>query len=528
MKTFTTTIILIFFGIKIFAQPSTATMKAKLKSKNPNATSIEFTGNGHTERSLSNGVYKNFYIRGYKIKEPTKYPGIIYNYYGQLQYIQNGSSWAFSNFLVGDSWYEGVPEPDWNEIIKLLNSDIEKYVNNYHYTEIVGDISSIKLADDPEYHWHTLSSVSFNTVVTYSEKVGNTKLGTGEHQYKVRLYSDGYKKPWKSFISSHDKKYSKLNVKYKDYTSAEIDAMKTLSEIDQEKKAAKEMASLPNVEVKKFESGKQLFYYTHNIIMTKERDVILAYFYKVIDKKNCFVKGSESLMSDNTRKWVDRVLDNIEGYRIAHCQYPTVKEESETRIRFYDRKNRRMLTMSGVKRDDTWMLTDVDFYPPRKDEYSSLEGNDANCQSKPDLTYIPPRKEIKYEIGDKVTGTFSNGEYNAFIDKKDLNYSNRYFIKLAGDKSGKGYWMKENKLKQGHVGKNINGNGNSSTSKSKSTTSKSSSVNFKVGDIVYVKTTKGKLKATIKKISGKKALVDFKSPLYNETWVSISNCFYKK
>ena len=524
MKTLTLTIILIFFGVNVFAQPSTATMKAKIKSNHPSATIIEFTGDGYTERSLNNGVYKNFYIRGYEIKEPTKYAGITYHYFGSIQYIQNGGSWSFSNFLVGDSWYEGVPEPDWNEILTLLNSDIENYLNNYHYTQIVGDLSPIKLADDPEYHWHTLSSVSFNTVVTYSEKVGSTKIGTGEHKYEVRLYSDGYKKPWKSFISSHDKNYSKLNVEYKDYTSDEIDEMKTLWDIDQEKKAAEEIASLPKVDVKKFESGKQLFYYTHNIIMTEERDVILAYFYKVIDKESCFVKGSEVLMSNKTRKWVDNVLDNLEGYRIAHCQYPTVKEESETRIRFYDRRNRRMLDMYGVKRGDTWMLTDIDFFSPREDEYASLKGNDANCQGEPDLTYTPPRKEIKYEVGDKVTGVFSNGEYNAFIDKKDPNYSNRYFIKLEGDNSGKGYWFEEVNLKQGHVGKDINGSG----SKDNSSTSKSNSSSFKVGDVVFVNTTNGKMKATIKEIKDKKALVDFKNPLYDDTWVSISNCSYKK
>lgn len=521
MKTLTSTILLILIGIITFAQPSAGTMQAKIKSNHPTATSIEFTGDGYTERSLDNGVYRNFYIRGYEIKAPSEYAGITYHYFGQLQYVQNGGTWVFSNFLVGDSWYEGVPEPDWNEIATLLNSDIEKYVNNNHYVDIVGDISPITLANDPDYHWHTLSSVSFNTNVTYSEKVGYTKLGTGEHQYKVRLYSDGYKEPWKSFSSSHDKNYSKLNVEYKDYSAEEIEAMKTLWEINQEKISAKELASLPKVEVQKFESGKQLFYYTHNIIMTEERDVILAYFYKVIDKENCFVKGSKTLMSKDTREWVDKVLDNLEGYRIAHCEYPTVKEESETKIRFYDRKNSRMLDMRGVKRADTWMLTEVDFFPPRKDEYSSLQGNDANCQGEPDLTYTPPREEIKYEVGDKVTGIFSNGEYNATIDKKDPNWDNRYFIKLVGDNSGKGYWMEEKNLKQGHVGKDM-GSGSSSSSSS------SGSSDFKVGETVFVNTTKGKMKATIKEIKGEKALVDFKNPMYDDTWVTLTNCSYEK
>jgi hypothetical protein len=517
MKTLITTMFMILLGIIVIAQPSEGTMIAKIKSNHPSATSVELTGNGSTEKTYDNGAYRNYYMHAYRIKAPTEYPGITYCYVGQVQYVQSGGAWVFDNFLIGDKYYEGVPDPDWNEVLALLNTDIEGYVKNNHYVDIVGDISPIELTNDPDYHWHDLNSVSFNTKVTYSEKQGYTELAKGERYYRVRLYSDGYKEPWKSFNSTYEKdKIDKNSFVITKYTSEELDAMKTLWEI-----AAKELASLPKVDVKKFESGKQLFYYTHNMIMTEERDVILAYFYKVIDKENCFVKGSETLMSDDTRKWVDKVLDNLEGYRIAHCEYPTVKEESETKIRFYDRKNSRMLDMRGVKRNDTWMLTEVDFFPPRKDEYSSLQGNDANCQGEPDLTYTPPREEIKYEVGDKVTGIFSNGEYNATIDKKDPNWDNRYFVKLVGDNSGKGYWMEEKNLKQGHVGKDM-GSGSSSSSSS------SGSSDFKVGETVFVNTTKGKMKATIKEIKGEKALVDFKNPMYDDTWVTLTNCSYEK
>ncbi|PLW92676.1 MAG: hypothetical protein C0592_09730 [Marinilabiliales bacterium] len=520
MKTLTSTILMFLIGIVVFAQPSQGTMIAKIKANHPSATSVELTGNGYTEQSYDNGAYRDFYLHSYRIKAPTEYSDITYCYSGQIQYVKSGGAWVFDNFNIGDKWYEGVPDPDWNEILALLMSDIEGYVKNNHYVDIVGNISPIELTDDPDFHWHDLNSVSFNTKVTYSEKQGYTKLAKGERYYRVRLYSDGYQEPWKSFNSTYEKdKIDKNSFEITEYTSEELDAMKTLYEIDMENAAAKELENLPKIEVKKFESGKQLYYYTHDIILTKEKDVILAYFYKVIDKETCFVKGSSSLMSNDTREWVDKVLDNLEAYRACYCLYPTVKEEKETRIRFYDRENRRMLDMAGVQRNDTWMLTEVDFYAANEDEQARLKSNSSNCQDAPDLTYVPPREVVSYKVGDAVTGVFSNGEYNATIDKTDPYNSQRYFIKLIGDNSGKGYWMEEKNLKQGHVGTNINGGGSSSSSSSQS---------FKVDDVVYVNTTKGKMKATIKEISGEKALVDFKNPMYDDTWVSLSNCSYDK
>jgi len=507
-------------SILTFAQPSQGTMTAKIKGDDSSITSVEFIGNGEIRKEYDDGAWHNYFYQSYKSKSNTDYPGITYVYSGVIRYENN----QFDQYLIGDSYYEGVPDPDWDEVVALLNTDIEGYVKNNHYVDIVGELSDIELTDDPDFVWHKLNSVSFNTKVTYSEKQGYTELATGERYYRVRLYSDGYKEPWKSFNSSYLKdKVDKNSFEIKEYTSEEIEAMKTLWEIDEENKAANILASLPKIEVPTFQSGKQLFYYTHDIIMTKDNNEILAYFYAVADPEKCFVKGSSSLMTKDAKEWVNKILDNIEGYRIAHCQYPSIAEEKDHKIRFYDRKNSRMLTMYGEKQEDGWKLTEIEFAAPREDEYAGLRDNDANCQGEPDLTY---RERNVYKAGDKVTGVFSNGEYNGTVDMADPS-RNRYQIMLVNDKPGKKYWVDEVNLKPGHVGKNIgessSSSNNSDENNSSSSSSSSSSETFKVGDKVIVKTTQGDKKVKIIKYASHKYLVKFNDPRLGDTWCAPSN-----
>lgn len=64
----------------------------------------------------------------------------------------------------------------------------------------------------------------------------------------------------------------------------------------------------------------------------------------------------------------------------------------------------------------------------------------------------------------------------------------------------------------------------SSTEKSTSTSSGS----YKVGDDVYIATASGKLKATIKEISGKKVFDNYKSPMYENAWAAIGTLSKEK
>lgn len=519
MKTLITTMFMILLGIIVIAQPSDGTIKAKIQADSPSATNIELLGSGTTSREYSDGAYYNYYRRSYRTTKPTTYTGISEVYSGSIQYVQSGGSYVFSQYLIGDHWFIGVPDPDKNEILTMLNADLEKYLKNVYYNRVVGELSPITFPADPEYHWHELTSVSFLTKVTYSEKVNSTQVRKAEHTYRVRIYSDEFKGPWKSFNSSREEE-DKNAGEVITYTREELEAIPTLSQLDAENRAKAIMASLPNVgDIPAFQSSTQLFYYIHDIILNKSSDEVKAYLYKVIAPV-CYQANSTILLNNGDKEWFDKVVDNHEAYKACFCPYPTVKAVQSNMIQWYDRNNKRMLRMTATQVEDTWKLTIIDFYPASKTEQDEMKNNDANCQEAPDLTV---REVTSYAVGDAVTGIFSNGEYNATIDKTDPYNSNRYFIKLVGDNSGKGYWMEEVNLKKGHVGTNINGGSSSSSS-----SSSSSEGSFKVGDDVYVNTTKGKMKATIKEISGEKALVDFKNPMYDDTWVTLTNCSFEK
>ena len=504
-----------------YAQPSESAMISKIKSgdKNGKILNVELLGSGISEKVYEDGAWHSYYRRSYKTKSKTDYTGIYLIYFGAIQYELIGGSYQYDNMLVGDWNYEGVPDPNKDEILALLNADLIKYLGRNTYNDIVGDLSEITFPSDIKFHWHELTSVSFLTKVTYSEKISSTEVRKAEHTIEVRLYADEFKGPWKSFMSTKkDDGSSKNSGEIIKYTAEEMAQMKTLAELDEENAAKAFLSSLPEVEdVPVFESDKQMFYYIHEIVMTKPTEEVKAYLYKVLEP-SCYEENSTVLLKSWAQKWYDNVGANHQAYIDAHCMYPTVKAYQSGMITFYDRENRRMLRMVGVENEGTYKLREIDFYPAPASDIERMKANDANCGEKPDLTV---RKVISYEVGDKVIGIFSNGEFPGFVDKKDPYNSNRYFVKLDGDNSGKGYWMDEVNMKPNTNPQQSNAN-NADNNQTEETT-KTQDVTFNVGDKVIVNTTQGKKKGKIIKYASHKYLVKFIDQRYGETWVANGN-----
>jgi transcription antitermination factor NusG len=521
MKTLLTISGIFLFGLISFAQPSDAQLIAKIKADNPSATKVELFGQGIITKVIddqnSDGYaeYYSYYRHTYRTHKPTDYTGITEVYSGSIQYINNGSAFVFDQYLIGDRWFLGVPDPDQGEILKMLKSDIENFVENAHYISIVGDISEITFPADPEYLWHELTSVSFLLNVTYAEKISYTQVRKAKHTYNVRMYSDAFKGPWKSSLSTREEEDSNEG-EITTYTADELRAIPSLSQIDAENKAKLELSSLPNVgNVPVFDSGEKLFYFIHDIILTKSTQEVKAYLYKVLSV-NCFIENSTVIVNDYNQQWINKILDNHEAYIACYCPYPAIKHQQSNMLQFYDKVNTKMLRMQGVEEGGTWKIITIDFYPSSKSEQDQMRNMTENCEKQPELK---SESKPQYKVGDNVTGVFSNGEFDGVIDQIDAA-SNKYYIKLSGDNSGTGYWMDAQFVKPGHTGKLINGGSSSSTS---------SGSNFKVNETVYVLTSSGeKVKAKIKEISGDKANVHFSNPMYQDMWVSLSNCSREK
>jgi hypothetical protein len=519
MKALKITLFFILIVVIAKAQPSESQLLAKIKADHPSATNVELYGKGiitqMVDEENDDAVLYMYYRHYYRSTTPTEYQGISQVYSGGIQYVSNSGSFIFDQYLVGDVWYIGVPDPDKTEILKMLKSDMETFLENAHYIDIVGDVSEITFPADPEFLWHQLTSVSFLVNVTYSEKINYTQVKKAQHTYRVRLYSDEFKGPWKSFMSTREDTDKNSTEELLTYTAEELRAIPSLSQIDAENKVKSSQSDLPSVDVPVFSTGQELFYFIHDIILTKSNNEIKAYLYKLISP-NCYQENSTVILNDYNQQWFDKVVNNVDAYRACFCEYPLVKHEQSNMIQFMDKANNRMLRISGNQEEGTWKILSIEFYPASKSEQDEMKGMTQNCQPKPLIVKVE-----KYKVGDKVTGIFSNGEYNALVEQVD-EASNKYYIKLVGDNSGNGYWLEAQFVKPGHTGTLINGG-------SESNTNSSSGYDFKVNETVYVLTSNGeKVKAEILEIKGDKAMVDFTNAAYQNMWVSLSNCSRKK
>ncbi len=115
----------ILFSILSFAQPSQGTMTAQIKGDYASGTflSVEYTGTGTSEKEYADGAWHNYFYQNYRSKSKTDYPGITHIYRGVIRYENN----QFDQYLIGDSWYEGVPDPDQEELLAILKADLVKF-----------------------------------------------------------------------------------------------------------------------------------------------------------------------------------------------------------------------------------------------------------------------------------------------------------------------------------------------------------------------------------------------------------------
>ncbi len=415
----------------INAQPKKAEMIKKIDAEYENIK-IELLGDGGIDQEWENGIpVENFY-QPFRIKQTTEYEGVNLLYKASLKYQRSGSKWIFKQFTVGSTTYEGLETPDKNEVITLLKANYEKWLQPT-YDEIVGDLSEITFPEDPEWYWHKVNYISFKVKITYSAIVSYTEVEKSENVFKISLKRPDINGKWGDVYGyiEPDRKKSLGRTKY---TESEIKKMETLDEID----AKETMNSLPKVEdAPNFASDEQLFYYIHNKILTSPNESIESHILKVIDK-SCYEAGSDVYFQAYHANWINHLVEKANAYKEMFCQYPGVKAYQTGQIEFLDRELRSYMTMTAVQRGSTWKLIDFKFYPADSDVLQRMKNNDSNCQQKPDLEV---KAVERFNAGDKVNVQFSNGTRACKIDKIDPNDSNRYFVKIDGDTSGKGYWV---------------------------------------------------------------------------------------
>jgi len=182
----------------VIAQPSAAQVKKDVTG----AKTISVTIGGRGTRVWSKGYSKWVWDVPYSAKVKSEEPGVNILVEATASYDIVGGRYVYWRSFVGSNIYEGIPNPTDAEVAKLLEQFGPQKVMMGDFYNAVGGIESVKLAAKPRFEWHTLNSVSFTVVVTFTEKVDNTTTRRVAKPYRARLYRDGKTMPWRNILGT--------------------------------------------------------------------------------------------------------------------------------------------------------------------------------------------------------------------------------------------------------------------------------------------------------------------------------------
>ncbi len=372
MKKIVLTLLIINVMNTSFGQISTATMLEKVKSLHPNnRISATMDSKSFQDKAFEKGVWVTYYRRGYTVISKTEYPGITHKYTGSLLYKKIGNDYIYQTNMVGDGVYLGVPKPDKNEILKLLNSDLKKLLGNYLYSQAVGDVSKIELVKEDQWKWKKLTMLELKAKVKVTTKISAYKTETAEHIFNITLYSDTYKSPWNKWISTHSEG-EKKSLGIKEYTYEELNGIKTLAELDIEKQASEKVSGMRKLNIPVFNTDQELFGLTQRTLMASDLETVKAYLYQVMSKQ-CKEQGSDVVLNYQTQQWFDKITTNLETYRKTHYAKPKVAHYQTGSITFFDKENRRKTVFEAVQENGTWKIFSIRYYPASASDVSRME-----------------------------------------------------------------------------------------------------------------------------------------------------------
>ncbi len=185
-------------GTTAVAQPSAAQVKKDVSG----AKTISVTVGGRGTRVWSKGYSKWVWDVPYSAKVKSEEPGVNILVEATASYDIVGGRYVYWRSFVGSNIYEGIPNPTDAEVAKLLEQFGPQKVMMGDFYNDVGGPESVKLAAKPRFEWHTLNSVSFTVVVTFTEKVDNSTTRRVAKPYRARLYRDGKTMPWRNILGT--------------------------------------------------------------------------------------------------------------------------------------------------------------------------------------------------------------------------------------------------------------------------------------------------------------------------------------
>jgi hypothetical protein len=176
---------------------------------------VVFRGRGSFERVEENGILVDEYLRSVTVRRSGDRPGVTVEVLGDVVYRLVGERFVFRRLRLAGNRLEGLPPPTVAEIDALLARltpvDIDRAAHL-----MVGEIETIRLADDPRWEWHAPKSVSFDVVETYTARwtggaypgaqvepprPGEAFLDRVERLDRWRIYRDTEDGPWLRLVA---------------------------------------------------------------------------------------------------------------------------------------------------------------------------------------------------------------------------------------------------------------------------------------------------------------------------------------
>ena len=326
------TAILISCSISVMAQPSEAKVKSDAVGNGGGVISFKFTkGTGTRQWNSSTGNWE--YVRGVQIKRKSDYPGInmIVDEDVVYQYVGNGG-YSFWKVRVLSNSYEGIPNPTAREVNDFISKDWEKFYA-FYYSTIVKLWYQPMLADNPEWVWHDINSVEFKMKLKFDHIIRLKGIETVETVWKVRLYRDAPKTPWKNLfaVRSNEATDSKI-LDMKTYTVQQMEDFdkQTLAYTMAEQQAGEAAAALPQMNVPAFANAEDMVKYVHDVLRNGNPKKLRAVFLQLF-APGFFEDGSKvqlrAVEEQNFAQVITAVYQNKATYKQMYCQNPAYRVE---------------------------------------------------------------------------------------------------------------------------------------------------------------------------------------------------------
>jgi hypothetical protein len=177
--------------------PSDAVVLKEMQDRITGEDSIELSDAGAGEIVWSGRDLTWYYQRGYMVRRPANIDGFAdatLEVGGLSLWVFDGNGWRHQRDLVTWNTYNGIPDPDSDELVALLQSARI----NYMPAGLGGKPDNFRLAEKPNFEWHNATSVSFNyTVDAPHIDWPSQTLRQATLTLRSRVYRDSVDAPWR-------------------------------------------------------------------------------------------------------------------------------------------------------------------------------------------------------------------------------------------------------------------------------------------------------------------------------------------